>query len=308
MDATRRGWAIGAVAFVAIAVAGWVTLAKIETLHASSGYVLHTENVRLALERAFSTLKDAETGTRGYIVTRDEIVLAPYFEAMKRLDSELLMLASLVADNPERAAEVQELTRLMKQRLAPLQVAVEQARSGGAERARDEAVRVQLEGNRLMDGVRLQVLRMQEKEEAVLSGRMAAVSSARTTALFTAGTTALIAFGLVLLVVLIDRRASARLQQSEQWLATTLGSIGDAVIATDKRGCVKYLNPVAEQLTGWSSEAAHTRTLDEVFNIVAEDTGATVESPVARVLREGTVVGLANHTLLIRRDGTRFPI
>ncbi len=54
MDATRRGWAIGAVAFVAIAVAGWVTLSKIETLHASSEYVRHTENVRLALERALS--------------------------------------------------------------------------------------------------------------------------------------------------------------------------------------------------------------------------------------------------------------
>jgi PAS domain S-box-containing protein len=308
MDATRRGWAIGAVAFVAIAVAGWVTLAKIETLHASSRYLLHTENVRLALERAFSTLKDAETGTRGYIVTREELVLTPYFEAMKRLDSELLMLASLVADDPERAAEGQELTRLMKARLVPLQVAVEDARSGRPERARDEVVRVQLEGNRLMDRVRLQVLRMQEKEEARLTKRLAAVSSAHTTALLTAGGTALIAVALVLLVILVDWRASSRLQQSEQWLATTLGSIGDAVIATDERGCVKYLNPVAEQLTGWSSEAARTRMLDEVFNIVAEDTGTTVESPVARVLREGTVVGLANHTLLIRRDGTRFPI
>src|SRR4029453_357198 len=59
---------------------------------------------------------------------------------------------------------------------------------------------------------------------------------------------------------------------------------------------------------GWPSADARTRRLDEVFNIVAEDTGFTVESPVTRVLREGTVVGLANHTLLVRRDGTRFPI
>src|ERR1044072_235814 len=103
MDATRRGWAIGAVAFVALVVASWVTLSKIETLHASSEYVQHSENVRLALERALSTLKDAETGTRGYIVTRNEIVLGPYFDAMKRLDSELAMLASLVADDPERS-------------------------------------------------------------------------------------------------------------------------------------------------------------------------------------------------------------
>src|ERR1044072_871923 len=137
MDATRRGWAIGAVAFVAIAIAGWVTLSKIETLHASSEYVQHTENVRLALERALSTLKDAETGTRGYIVTRNEVVLAPYLDAMKRLDSELPMLRPLVPDNPDQTAQARKLTRLMKERLAPLQAAVEQARSGGPERVRD---------------------------------------------------------------------------------------------------------------------------------------------------------------------------
>jgi len=308
MDATRRGWAIGAVAFVAIAVAGWVTLSKIETLHASSEYVQHTENVRLALERALSTLKDAETGTRGYIVTRNEIVLGPYFDAMKRLDSELDYLTALVADDPQRVAEAQDLKRLVMARLAPLQAAVEQARSGAPDRARDEIVRVQLEGNSLMNAVRAQVRLMQDKEEALLRTRLVAVSDARLTALLTAGGTALFAVVLVLLVIFVDWRSSSRLQEGEQWLATTLGSIGDAVIATDNRGCVKYLNPVAEQLTGWSSDDARTRRLEEVFNIVAEDSGVAVESPVTRVLREGTVVGLANHTLLIRRDGSRFPI
>jgi PAS domain S-box-containing protein len=308
MDAIRRGWAIGAVAFVAIAVAGWVTLSKIETLNAAAVYVQHTDQVRLALERALSTLKDAETGTRGYIVTRNEVVLGPYFDAMRRLDAELEQLTSLVADDPERMAEAQELRRRMATRLAPLQAAVEQARSGGPERAPDEVLRVQLGGNQLMDAVRAQVRLMQGKEEAVLQSRLAAVSNARTTALLSAGGTALFAVVLVLLVVFVDWHSSSRLQQSEQWLATTLGSIGDAVIATDNRGCVKYLNHVAEQLTGWPSAEARTRRLDEVFNIVAEDTGAAVESPVTRVLREGAVVGLANHTLLVRRDGSRFPI
>ena len=308
MDATRRGWAIGAVAFVAIAVAGWVTLSKIETLNAAAAYVQHTEHVQLALERALSTLKDAETGTRGYIVTRNEIVLVPYFDAMKRLDSELDALTSLVADNPERVAEAQELKRRMMARLTPLKSAVEQARGGGPARTPDEVVRAQLEGNRLMNAVREQVRLMQDKEEALLQGRLRAVSSAKLTALTTAGATALLAAALVLLVVFVDSRASSRLQESEQWLATMLGSIGDAVIATDERGCVKYLNHVAEELTGWSSEEARTRHLTEVFNIVAEDTGNPVESPVTRVLREGTVVGLANHTLLVRRDGSRFPI
>ena len=308
MHATRSGWAIGAVAFVAIVIAGWVTLSKIETLNAAASYVRDTEHVQLALERAFSTLKDAETGTRGYIVTRNEIVLGPYFEAMKRLDSQLDYLAAQVGDDPERAAEARELKRLMMARLDPLQSAVEQARSGGAERTRDEVVAAQLEGNRRMEAVRAQVRLMQDKQEALLQSRLDTAAHARVTALLTAGGTALLAAALVLLVIFLDSRGSFRLQQSEQWLATTLGSIGDAVVATDERGCVKYLNHVAEQLTGWSSEDARTRRLEEVFNIVAEDTGATVESPVTRVLREGAVVGLANHTLLIRRDGSRFPI
>jgi PAS domain S-box-containing protein len=308
MDATRRGWAIGAVAFIAIAVAGWVTLSKIETLNASADYVQHTEEVRLALERTFSILKDAETGTRGYIVTRNEIVLPPYFDAMKRLSSELDVLMDLVADDPERAAQARELKRLMMARLQPLQSAVEEARSGGPERTKDEVVVAQLEGNRRMDAVRAQIRLMQEREQAVLKTRLDAVSSARLTALLTAGGTALLAAALVLLIIFLDSRASSRLLQSEQWLATTLGSIGDAVIATDQLGCVKYLNPVAERLTGWSSDEARTRHLGEVFNIVAEDTGEPMEGPVTRVLREGTTIGLANHTLLVRRDGSRFAI
>ncbi|MEJ1965283.1 MAG: PAS domain S-box protein [Gammaproteobacteria bacterium] len=305
---TRRGWAIGAIAFGAIAVAGWVTVSKIETLTGAAGWVRHSEQVRLALERSFSTLKDAETGTRGYIVTRDQIVLVPYFEAMKRLDSELDVLTSLVADDPQRQAQARELKRLMRARLAPLQGAVEQAQSGVPEPPRDEVVQAQLAGNRFMNAVRAQVLLMQEQEESVLQRRLAAVSSARLTALLTAVGTVLFAAGLVLLIVYLDSRANARVRSSEQWLATMLGSIGDAVIATDEQGCVKYLNHVAEELTGWSSEAARARRLDDVFKIIAEDTGQTVESPVTRVLREGVVVGLANHTLLIRRDGTRFPI
>ncbi len=167
----------------------------------------------------------------------------------------------------------------MMERLAPLQDGLERARAGGPERTREEAVRVQLEGNRLMDSVRMQVRVMQEKEESMLRERLAALSSARTTALLIAGGTALIAIVLVLLVIFVDSRASARLHQSEQWLATTLGSIGDAVIATDKNGCVKYLNPVAEQLTGWTSEAARTHTSTRSSTSSPKTTVALLKAP-----------------------------
>jgi PAS domain S-box-containing protein len=88
----------------------------------------------------------------------------------------------------------------------------------------------------------------------------------------------------------------------------TLRGIGDGVISTDAGGRVRYLNPVAEALTGWTEAEARGRPLDEVFRIVSEATHQAVESPLPRVLRDGEIVGLANHTLLIARDGSERPI
>ncbi len=104
------------------------------------------------------------------------------------------------------------------------------------------------------------------------------------------------------------RIAEAALQEQTNRLRVTLGSIGDAVIATDAAGNVTLMNAVAQSLTGWRIEQALGRPLAEVFVIVNEFTRALVESPVSRVLREGGVVGLANHTLLISRDGSERPI
>mgnify|MGYP000726684689 CR=1 FL=1 len=87
-----------------------------------------------------------------------------------------------------------------------------------------------------------------------------------------------------------------------------LMSIGDSVLVTDMEGRVVDLNPAAEKLTGWSKEEAAGRKVEEVFRIINEKTRQAVEMPVTRVLREGIVVGLANHTLLIRRDGKELPI
>jgi PAS domain S-box-containing protein len=103
-------------------------------------------------------------------------------------------------------------------------------------------------------------------------------------------------------------RLRTEAQEHRERLRVTLASIGDAVIATDTTGHVTFLNPVAESLTGWTLVEARGRRLEEVFRIVNEDTGQPVESPVAKVLQEGITVGLANHTLLIARDGTRLPI
>jgi PAS domain S-box-containing protein len=106
-----------------------------------------------------------------------------------------------------------------------------------------------------------------------------------------------------------DRKlAEAALRTSEQRWVTTLRSIGDAVIATDVEGRITFMNRIAERLTGWASTDASGKPLKDVFNIVNEVTRKEVGNPVAKVLEKGLIVGLANHTLLICRDGTEIPI
>ena len=97
-------------------------------------------------------------------------------------------------------------------------------------------------------------------------------------------------------------------KHSRDWLQTTLASIGDAVIATDHQGRITFLNGVSQNLTGWTQEEAAGKLLEEVFVIRNADTGLEVENPVAKVLREGRTVGLANHTRLLAKDGRRIPI
>ena len=104
------------------------------------------------------------------------------------------------------------------------------------------------------------------------------------------------------------KRAEEALQQSEQRWSTTLSSIGDSVIATDVSGVVTFMNSVAEELTGWTLKEALGKQLKEVFHIINEETRQEVESPVAKVLEKGMIIGLANHTILIRKDGSDVPL
>jgi PAS domain S-box-containing protein len=104
------------------------------------------------------------------------------------------------------------------------------------------------------------------------------------------------------------RRASSRLTEAAEELRITVASIGDAVMTTDEAGCITWLNPVAEALTGWSTAQAAGRPVTEVFVIINEESRRPAENPVGRVLREGVVAGLANHTVLVGKDGRETPI
>ncbi|MBP7497962.1 MAG: PAS domain S-box protein, partial [Bacteroidales bacterium] len=98
------------------------------------------------------------------------------------------------------------------------------------------------------------------------------------------------------------------LRETQEEFKTILYSIGDAVITNDKNGKIKLMNKIAEELTGWKENEAKDKPLEEIFRIINEDSRQKVENPVQRVLKDGIIAGLANHTLLISKDGTETPI
>ena len=127
---------------------------------------------------------------------------------------------------------------------------------------------------------------------------------------------ALLAFGLAIAMFLtlrtlplraLNRTTDALVREKERAIVT-LDSIGDAVITTDPLGHIETLNPVAEKLTGWTEAEAKGRLLAEVFVLVNELTGNSVEHPLHQALTEKRIVPLANHTALVRRDGSRVPV
>jgi PAS domain S-box-containing protein len=112
----------------------------------------------------------------------------------------------------------------------------------------------------------------------------------------------------VIEMALYKNRMDNKLRESQDWLSTVLHSIGDGVIATDKDGNVIFINPVAEKLTGWDQDDAKGRDLEEVFNIINEETEEKAENPAKKVIKEGMVLSIANHTILISKDNNKIAI
>ena len=109
-------------------------------------------------------------------------------------------------------------------------------------------------------------------------------------------------------ISIYKHRTDKQLSEKEKGHSTVLSSIGDAVITTDTKGNIRFMNPAAESLTGWSNNESAGKPVEDVFNIINEETGEQVENPVQKVMKTGMVAGLANHTLLVTRDGTQIPI
>lgn len=109
-------------------------------------------------------------------------------------------------------------------------------------------------------------------------------------------------------IAIYNHGIERELRESRQWLNDTLNSIGDAVIAADKDGIIKLINPFAEMLTGWKRKDALGKPLDVVFKVIDENTGKKVEDPIIKAKREGIFYGLACDNILVGKDGRKIPI
>ena len=297
---------VGMATIAAIAIVGTITYTRVRLLSDAAGYVSRSERVRYALQRTLSTVQDAESAVRGYYITHEDPFLEPYIGARTELDSNLQSLTELLADTPTQLERFRELDHLARARLDRLNTAVKQMRDGTF--VMPAPPRASSENKKLMDAFRAQIRVMQQYEDSQLTERLRASQRARKQALISTVSMSGIATTLVLLLMIVSRRAGIKIRASERWLGTTLKSIGDGVIATDADGAIRFLNPVASELTGWSQAEAQGRSVEEVFRIVGVADRKPAESPVAQVLRQATLAGSLSRAVLISRDGTEFPI
>lgn len=285
------------------------SLGQVTTLRSRGESVEHTYQVLLSAANVQRLLNDAETGQRGFLLTGDVSYLAPYHLSLPALEAETRNLEALAAEIPDQAPRVQKIRDLIALKLRELERTVDIMRQAGPQEA--VAIVAAGEGRAAMDLLRNELDAIVREEQRWLAAREARIPIADRSlrSLLITRAALLITFLVAawLLNIAVMRRR-AELARSRDLLATTLSSIGDGVIVTDPRGRVTFLNAEAERLTGWKSAEAAGRPLPEVFRIVNETTRLPVESPVDKVIRLGTVVGLANHTILIAKDGVETSI
>jgi PAS domain S-box-containing protein len=300
-----------AVAFIAANLA--LTLRNTKQLNEDNSWVAHTHEVMTGLANVMSLTTAAETGQRGFVITGEPEYLEPYHTAVAEIDSAVANVERLTSDNSRQQERLPDLRQRIADRLQALDRVIAVRKSDGIEGA--SAAILTGEGRRQMIALRHLVSEMIDHEQDLLRDRMQRSERTYKTAMFTGLLSGLAAIAAIVgFTILLKRYLTARAkaaatiaEQGERW-RTTLASIGDAVIATDREGRITTLNPVAEALTGWNSADAVGRSLTTVFHIVNETSRQLVDNPALRALSDGMIVGLANHTILIAKDGNERAI
>jgi PAS domain S-box-containing protein len=280
--------------------------------------LIETSDRRIALATRVELLTvDEETGLRGYQTTGDGRFLEPYRRAQMQLQQAISEMRAPGNGPPMDLGDF--LVQHDAWRKGFAEPVISMVRAGGQTTDLD----LNLQGKAAMDRMRGDLNAIIQASEG-RRGERINLWHQQTRDLRIAVAMLALAIGLLIAWFTRDqlhavsaafqralnreKQRSQELFESEQNLRTTLVSIGDGVITCDVRGCVQMMNPVAEGLTGWTESEARNKPLHEVFAIVNETTRQIVESPVEKVQRLGRVAGLANHTVLIRRDKSEIAI
>lgn len=279
----------------------------------ATAWVSHTQQVRAALEQLNGSILAAESRQRHYLLTSDTALKGEYRRVLAEAATRQREIARLVADNPLQTERLVELDMLIGQRFELLSRHILTFEQQGLATTIAEIRREN--GVSLMQAIQQLVARMDQAEAALLADREMTLQRQQGRVLMVLLAALAIVAGLLIALFLeIRREIIARtlteqdLRASEENLSITLNSIGDGVLVTDAAGCITRLNPIAERLTGWTNAAAKGQPVAEVFHIVNAKTLAPATIPVAEVLAQGVIHGLANDTLLLARDGREYAI
>ncbi|HET7872157.1 MAG TPA: CHASE3 domain-containing protein [Terriglobales bacterium] len=297
----------------ALIVSGTVFYHGTQRLIAIDKWVSHTQRVLTEVEAAHSLISEAENAERGCLLTHDLSHLEPYRQAAAQLPRHLRELERITADHAEQHSRAVALGSLAEERLAIFKDLLAREEQGDFSGA--TAALLTGRGRENMEQVRGVIQAMALEENRLLEARTTDAYRTAEGVIITFVAGALAAVVLVLIFYLVARRevrnreeVTREIAEREAWLHTTLRSIGDAVIATDEKGRVKFLNAVAEQLTGFATRDAEGLPIEQVFRIQNAVTRASLENPVERVLRFGESTGVSNQSLLLDRRQSEIPI
>ena len=273
----------------------------------------HSEEVLLEVSQVQSLLGDAEMSQRGYIYTGEPNYLLSYDIAVAQIEPHIVRLAELAADSPQEQARIDSLRTLAQKKMAVLSKAILLYQSGYPNIAKEQVVSER--GRLLMENIHKDMDDIARQETILQADRSARYQlSIRRTIASIYLATGVAVLGLLLLAYYIIQQNNLREQYSQQtlereeWFRSTLASLGEAVIATDKRGQVTFLNSVAEQLLEIKLSQAQGQPIEAVFPIFCESTHLPIESHVKKVKGASHVGQLTNDMVLQRRDGHVIPI
>ncbi len=264
-------------------------------------------------EALLSNLTQVETSRRGYLITNEGAFLQEYYSAIKQLDTTFSVLKNFANDDPLEVKILDTLGPLIHNRKDVLQESLEL--QADKEKGMKEQIEYTSKGKESQDHIKDLIHAIQKRENDVLKSRFAEanLSSKYTLTNLIVGTS--IAFVLLILsITLLNRNITQRkafereLEESRNWLYTTLTSIADAVIVTDNLGSIMFINSIALTLTGWDEQTAKGMYINHVFNIIDEESREEIDSPVLQSLRSGNVSDVERNVLLVTKSRVEVPI